>query len=87
MSLVAPSPVGLSDAEAARRLATDGPNELPTAKKRNLLQQAWGVIREPMLLLLLGAGAIAFLLVASFGSLPFPGQDSHQQPSGPGNHR
>ena len=53
---------GLSAAEAARRLAAEGPNELPTAKPRNLLQQAWAVIRQPMLLLLLGAGTVNFLL-------------------------
>ena len=54
--------VGLTAAEAEARLAKDGPNELPIAEKRNLLQQAWAVIREPMLLLLLGAGAVNFLL-------------------------
>jgi Ca2+-transporting ATPase len=53
---------GLSTAEAAARLASDGPNELPTAKPRNLLQQAVGVLREPMLLLLVCAGAVNFLL-------------------------
>ncbi|HET9648218.1 MAG TPA: cation-translocating P-type ATPase [Microlunatus sp.] len=53
---------GLTAQEAARRLAADGPNELPTAKPRNLLQQAWEVVRQPMLLLLLGAGAVNFLL-------------------------
>lgn len=53
---------GITSAEAAARLAADGPNELPTAKKRNLLQQAIGVVREPMLLLLLGAGSLNFLL-------------------------
>lgn len=53
---------GLSAEDAARRLAADGPNELPLAKKRNLLQQALDVLREPMLLLLLGAGTINFLL-------------------------
>jgi Ca2+-transporting ATPase len=53
---------GLTSQEAARRLATDGPNELPSAKRRNLLQQAWDVMREPMLLLLLAAGTVNFLL-------------------------
>ncbi len=53
---------GLTDEEAARRLAVDGPNELPAAKPRNLLQQARDVVREPMLLLLLGAGTVNFLL-------------------------
>ncbi len=58
--------VGLTSAEAAERLTADGPNELPTAKKRNLSQQAFDVIREPMLLLLLGAGAVNFLLSEPF---------------------
>jgi P-type Ca2+ transporter type 2C len=61
---IAPSapPTGLTGDEAARRLAADGPNELPTAKPRNLLHQVWDVIRQPMLLLLLGAGTVNFLL-------------------------
>ena len=53
---------GISSREAAQRLAADGPNELPTAKKRNIAQQAWDVVRQPMLLLLLGAGTVNFLL-------------------------
>lgn len=58
--------VGLTSAEAAERLSIDGPNELPTARKRTLLRQAWDVIREPMLLLLLGAGTVSFLLAEPF---------------------
>ena len=54
--------IGITSEEATRRLATDGPNELPTAKKRNLAQQAWEVVSQPMLLLLLGAGTVNFLL-------------------------
>ena len=57
---------GLTSAEAAERLGIDGPNELPTARKRTLLRQAWDVIREPMLLLLLGAGTVNFLLAEPF---------------------
>ena len=53
---------GLPSREAARRLASEGPNELPTAKPRNILQQAWAVLREPMLMLLLAAGIINFAL-------------------------
>jgi Ca2+-transporting ATPase len=53
---------GLSASEAARRLADEGPNELPAAKPRNLLRQARDVLREPMLLLLAGAGVVYFLL-------------------------
>lgn len=53
---------GISAEEAARRLSVDGPNELPTARKRNIVQQAWEVVSQPMLLLLLGAGTVNFLL-------------------------
>ncbi len=53
---------GLTSADAAARLAREGPNELPTAMRRNLPQQVWGVVRQPMLLLLLAAGVINFLL-------------------------
>jgi Ca2+-transporting ATPase len=54
--------VGLTSEEAVRRLATDGPNELPTSKPRNLFHEAWDVVRQPMLLLLLAAGTVNFLL-------------------------
>jgi Ca2+-transporting ATPase len=53
---------GLSSAEAAERLLQDGPNELPSAKPRSLLQITLEVLREPMFLLLLAGGAIYLLL-------------------------
>lgn len=53
---------GLSSEEAALRLSAEGPNELPAARRRNLWEQTWEIVRQPMLLLLLGAGAINFLL-------------------------
>jgi Ca2+-transporting ATPase len=56
------APVGLSTDQAARRLAEDGPNELPTATKRTLLAQSWEVVRQPMLLLLLLAGTVNFVI-------------------------
>ncbi|AFM16269.1 cation transport ATPase [Mycolicibacterium chubuense NBB4] len=56
------SVAGLTSDQAARRLAADGPNELPTAKRRRLIQEAWAVVRQPMLLLLLAAGLVNFLL-------------------------
>lgn len=55
-------PPGLSADEAADRLGADGPNELPTAISRSFLRQAWAVLREPMLLLLVGAGTLNFVL-------------------------
>ena len=57
-----PMLTGLTSEEAARRLAADGPNELPTARPRTILTQAWEVLREPMLLLLLTAGLINLAL-------------------------
>ncbi|HET7279999.1 MAG TPA: cation-translocating P-type ATPase [Dermatophilaceae bacterium] len=53
---------GLTADVAADRLAAEGPNELPSAKPRTLLRQAWESIRQPMLLLLLGAGTVNFLI-------------------------
>jgi P-type Ca2+ transporter type 2C len=53
---------GLTDAEAERRMATDGPNELPSSRPRSTWRIAWEVTREPMFLLLLGAGAIYLIL-------------------------
>jgi P-type Ca2+ transporter type 2C len=53
---------GLSDQEAAARLQAEGPNELPSAKPRAFLALVWEVVREPMLLLLVGAGAIYLVL-------------------------
>jgi Ca2+-transporting ATPase len=52
---------GLTAAEAARRLETDGPNELPTQKRSSALEILAGVLREPMFLLLLACGALYLL--------------------------
>jgi P-type Ca2+ transporter type 2C len=53
---------GLSRAEAARRLAADGPNTLPGAQRRGPLAIALEVLREPMFLLLVAGAAIYLLL-------------------------
>ena len=53
---------GLTAGEAAARLAAEGPNELPSARDRGWLAQIAGVLREPMILLLLGAGLVHLLL-------------------------
>lgn len=49
---------GLSAAQAAQRLAEDGPNALPGGQRRSLLSIAVAIVREPMFLLLLAAGAL-----------------------------
>jgi P-type Ca2+ transporter type 2C len=55
---------GLTTAEAASRLAADGPNALPRAKRRSPLRIILNVLREPMLALLL-AGGVVYLLLGS----------------------
>ena len=53
---------GLSDREASDRLRIDGPNELPTDRKRGSLRIAADILREPMLALLVLCGAIYVIL-------------------------
>lgn len=53
---------GLSQAEAEARLREEGPNVLPSAAPRKAWRLLLDVVSEPMLLLLLGAGAIYLLL-------------------------
>ncbi|HJW33545.1 MAG TPA: HAD-IC family P-type ATPase [Holophagaceae bacterium] len=62
MTLPQESRAGLSQTEAAARLASEGPNLLPTARPRTALHLLAEVLSEPMLLLLLGASLIYFLL-------------------------
>lgn len=56
------APLGLTASEAARRLADDGPNELPRAQQRTLLGIAFETLSEPMFGLLLAASAIYLML-------------------------
>ncbi len=53
---------GLSSAEAAARLAAEGPNELSRERRRGLLASIGHVLREPMLALLLAACGIYLVL-------------------------
>ncbi|MFZ6849431.1 cation-translocating P-type ATPase [Undibacterium sp. RuRC25W] len=55
-------PTGLSAAEAQRRLLSDGGNTLPTARPRSVLGIAWGIVREPMFILLIACGSIYLVL-------------------------
>ncbi|RWM31252.1 cation-translocating P-type ATPase [Mesorhizobium sp.] len=58
----AATPCGLSESEARARLLAEGPNELPRSGRRTPLRIALEVVREPMLALLLGGGAVYLLL-------------------------
>ncbi|CAN7577325.1 cation-translocating P-type ATPase [Mesorhizobium amorphae] len=53
---------GLSEVEAQARLVAEGFNELPRSRRRTPLRIAFEVMREPMLALLLGGGAVYLLL-------------------------
>ena len=52
------TPTGLDSDQAAERLRLDGPNELGLSQRRTLWVMAWDVVREPMFLLLMGAGSV-----------------------------
>ena len=57
-----PARQGLSAAEAARRLATEGPNLLPGSAPKSTLAIVRDVVTEPMFLMLLAAGSIYLAL-------------------------
>ena len=52
----------LSESEAAERLVAEGYNELPSSERRSFFLLAFGVIREPMFILLVACGALYLLL-------------------------
>lgn len=56
------SHAGLSTAEVANRLKSDGYNELPSPDQRSVLRIFSEVIRQPMFMLLIGGGVVYFLL-------------------------
>ena len=53
---------GLTRAEAARRLAAGGRNELPSKARRTLWRITVGVFREPMFLMIVTAGLLYLVL-------------------------
>jgi P-type Ca2+ transporter type 2C len=55
-------PTGLSAADAAARLAQEGPNQLDTAAPRTAWHMALEVAREPMFQMLVAAGLLYLLL-------------------------
>jgi P-type Ca2+ transporter type 2C len=59
---VVPSQAGLSTTEALARLAQFGPNELSIQRRTGWLRTLVGVVREPMVLLLVACSALYFSL-------------------------
>jgi Ca2+-transporting ATPase len=53
---------GLSEQEAAQRLKEEGPNELPSSKRRHFLAIVYDISMEPMFLLLVACGVLYLFL-------------------------
>ncbi|HSA37581.1 MAG TPA: cation-translocating P-type ATPase [Methanoregula sp.] len=56
------SVAGLSGKEAAEKLRTEGYNELPESKQRNIFRIILDIVHEPMFILLVTSGLIYFIL-------------------------
>ena len=54
--------LGLTEQESLERLAQDGYNELPSARKRTFFHLLWEILREPMFLLLIVCGGLYLAL-------------------------
>ena len=61
--------LGLSQAEVNARLSSDGENVIPSENRKTLMRQIFIVMSEPMLILLIAAGAINFLLAEILDAL------------------
>ena len=53
---------GLSASAVLEKQAKEGLNELPSSKPRNFLALAWGIIKEPMFILLVACGTLYLVL-------------------------
>jgi Ca2+-transporting ATPase len=53
---------GLTSSEAAEKLKTEGLNKLPSSKPKNFLAIAFGVVKEPMFILLVACGTLYLVL-------------------------
>lgn len=53
---------GLSNKEAEQKISKEGYNELPSSKPKNVFNIAFGVVKEPMFILLVACGSLYMLL-------------------------
>jgi P-type Ca2+ transporter type 2C len=53
---------GLSEEAVNEKIAKEGFNELPSSKPKSLLALGWGVVKEPMFLLLVACGTLYLVL-------------------------
>ena len=57
---------GLTDDQVRTKLDSEGFNELPSSKPKNIFQIALGVVKEPMFLLLVACGTLIPVFWAIF---------------------
>jgi Ca2+-transporting ATPase len=62
----APGPTGLDDAEAARRLESDGPNLLPAPRRPTLSELVGGQLAEPLTLVLVVVAMITLAVLRDY---------------------
>lgn len=62
--------LGLSEAEAASRLETEGPNKLIEAKKRSAVLRFFDQMKDPMIIILLVAALLSFVTSIYEGESP-----------------
>jgi len=53
---------GLTNEQVAEKQKAEGLNELPSSKPKNLFAIAWGVVKEPMFLLLVACGTLYLIM-------------------------
>src|SRR5450759_5035608 len=53
---------GLNASAVLEKQAREGLNELPSSKPKNFLALAWGIVKEPMFLLLVACGTLYLVL-------------------------
>jgi len=53
---------GLSQKQAAKKIETEGYNQLPSSKPKGIFRIAFGVIKEPMFILLVACGSLYLIL-------------------------
>ena len=61
---------GLSENEAVLRLESNGRNKLIEGKKKNLFQKIIAQIKDPMVLVLVGAAVVSFITALIEGETP-----------------
>ncbi|NOU48068.1 MAG: cation-translocating P-type ATPase [Bacteroidales bacterium] len=54
--------IGLTSAQATEKLRTEGSNSLPSSKPKNFLSIAFGVVKEPMFILLVACGTLYLVM-------------------------